>query len=108
MWSRLSLTEEEQLDVIIEKEWIEDSSSIGKNCLVGKLMMNKMENVEAMKNVFLKIWRIKNGVTIYKMGERLYLFHFEYQFEKDHVYQKQPWSFNKALLVLKMSMVDQS
>ncbi|XWS46291.1 hypothetical protein CRYUN_Cryun14cG0053000 [Craigia yunnanensis] len=55
MWSRLSFKEEEQSDVVIEKEWMEESSSVGKNYLVGKLMMNKMVNVEAMKNIFLKI-----------------------------------------------------
>ncbi|XWS50900.1 hypothetical protein CRYUN_Cryun12cG0129700 [Craigia yunnanensis] len=55
IWSKVSLIEEEQSDIIIEKEWIEDTSSMGKNCPIGKLMMNKMVNIEAMKNVFMKI-----------------------------------------------------
>ena len=55
IWSRLSLTKKEQFDIIIEKEWVEDISEVGKNCLLGKLLLLKAVNVEAMKNVFLKI-----------------------------------------------------
>ena len=100
MWSKLSLTEEEQADIVIEKDWIEDTVPMGKNCLLGKVLTNKRVNIEAMRNVFMKVWRVKYGVTVHEVGERLYLFLFEDQLEKDRVFQKQPWSFNKALIVL--------
>ena len=58
-------------------------------------------NIDAMRNVFLKIWRLKSVLTIKEAGERLFLFHFEDDLEKDRVFQKQPWSFNKSLLILK-------
>ena len=100
MWSKLSLTEEEQANIVIENEWIEDTSSMGKDCLLGKVLLNKPVNIEAMRNVFMKIWKVKYGVTVHEVGERLFIFHFKDQTEKDRVFQKQPWSFNKALIVL--------
>ncbi|XWS22384.1 hypothetical protein CRYUN_Cryun29cG0029300 [Craigia yunnanensis] len=55
MWSHLSLTEEEQNDIYVEKEWVGDGSEVDKKCLLGKLLLRKIANVEAMRNVFLKI-----------------------------------------------------
>ena len=57
--------------------------------------------MEAMKMVFVKLWRIKAGISIREVGERLFIFQFEDEVEKDCILQKQPWSFNKSLLVLK-------
>ena len=100
LWSRLSLTEEEQDVVAVEKEWVEDVSAVGNKCLLGKLLIRRNVNIEAMRNVFLKIWRLKSGMTIREVGERRFLFYFEDALEKDKVFQKQPWSFNKSLMVL--------
>ena len=101
MWNRLSLTEKEQLDVIVERDWMEDISEVGKNNLVCKLLLCKMVNVEAMKNVFRKIWRMSACLYIRKVGEHSFIFHFENLMDKERIIQKQPWSFNKSLLILK-------
>ena len=90
MWSKLSLAEEEQADIGIEKEWIKDTSSMGKDYLLGKVLSNKSVNIEVMRNVFMKIWRLKYDVTIHEVGECLFIFHFKDQTEKDRVFQKQP------------------
>ena len=57
-------------------------------------------NVEAMTNVFLKTWKISFGLTIREMGEILFVFYFGNELENDRVLKKQPWSFNKSMLVL--------
>ena len=90
MWRRFSLTEEEQTDVIIEKDWVEDLSEKSRNCLLGKLVMKKNVNMEAMKVVFTKLWKIREGMSVREVGERLFIFHFENVREKDRVLQKQP------------------
>ena len=74
MWSKFSLTEEEMSDVVIEKEWLEDMSVIGSHCLLGKILMRKNVNMEAMKTVFKKIWKLRSGVLVREVGERLFLF----------------------------------
>ena len=63
--------------------------------------MRKTVNVEAMKNVFIKIWKLTRGLSVREVGDRLYLFYFDDLLEKDRAFQKQPWSFNKSLLILK-------
>ena len=64
IWSHMSLTEEEKVDVFVEKEWVDDISLAGKKCLFKELMLRKMVNMKVMKNVFLKIWKISFGFTI--------------------------------------------
>ena len=101
LWSKLSLTEDEQSDDIVKKEWLDDQEEVKQNCLLGKLMTRKNVNVEAMNSVFIKIWKISYGLSIREVGDRLFLFHFEDILERDRILQKQPWSFNKSLMVLK-------
>ena len=55
LWSKFSLTEDEQSDVIVEQGWANDLTKVEKNCALGKILMRKTVNVEAMKNVFTKI-----------------------------------------------------
>ena len=76
MWSHLSLIDEEQTDVLVEKEWVNDASKISKRSLLGKLLIRKPMNVEVMKIVFMKIWKISSSLTIREVGERLSLFNF--------------------------------
>ena len=39
MWNRLSLTEEEQNEVVVEKEWVDDGAEVGNKCLLEKLLL---------------------------------------------------------------------
>ena len=101
MWNRLPLTEEEQAEVVVEKEWVEDLSEVGNKCLLGKLLLKRAINIEAIRNVSLKIWKITFGMTIREVEDRLFLLYFEDGLERDRVFQRQSWSFNNSLLVLK-------
>ena len=101
IWNKLTLTEEEQEDILVEKEWVEDISEAGKNCLLGKMLMRKPVNMEAMRSVFIKIWKVSAGLSIREIDDRIFIFRFGNGLEKEREIQKQPWSFNKSLLVLR-------
>ena len=101
LWSKFSLTEDEQSDIIVEQGWANDPTKVEKNCALGKILMRKTVNVEAMKNVFIKIWKLTGGLSVREVGDKLYLFYFDDPLEKDKALQKQPWSFNKSLMILK-------
>ena len=88
MWRQFSLTEEEQLEVAIAKEWVDDISEKSRYCLLGKIVMRKNVNMEAMKMVFVKLWKIKVGISIREVGKKLFIFQFEDEVEKDRVLQK--------------------
>ena len=66
LWRKLSLTEDELTKMVVEKDWLEKAKEVGKNCLVGKLVLNKRVNVGVMKNVLntcggsLLVWSLRN------------------------------------------------
>ena len=99
LWKKLSLTKDE-LTEVVEKDWLDEAREVGKNCLIRKLVLNKRVNLEAMKNVLSTIWKIFSSMVIKEVGERLFVFQFEDNMEKERVVMKQPWSFNKSLLIL--------
>ena len=45
LWGKLSLTEEELTEVCVEQDWLEEIKEVGKNCLIGKLLLNKRVNI---------------------------------------------------------------
>ncbi|XVF36777.1 hypothetical protein REPUB_Repub19eG0087700 [Reevesia pubescens] len=100
IWSKLSLTEREQMKVPIEVEWVEEAMARGHYCLVGKVLTKKLVNVEIMKMVLFKVWRLSKELRIKKIGDKTLVFQFEEALEKEKVLLKQPWSFNKSLVVL--------
>ena len=56
--------------------------------------------MEAMKNVLCNVWKSFFGMSIKEVRDRLYIFMFENQMEKERVLMRQPWTFNKSLMVL--------
>ena len=56
--------------------------------------------MEVMKNVLSTVWKISSGLTVNEVGPRLYVFQFQSNVEKERVLIKQPWYFNKSLLVI--------
>ena len=56
--------------------------------------------MEAMKNVLYNVWEISSDMSIKEVGNKLFVLDFENQMEKERVLMRQPWTFNKSLLVL--------
>ncbi|XWS58862.1 hypothetical protein CRYUN_Cryun08bG0071400 [Craigia yunnanensis] len=54
-----------------------------------------------MKTVLYKIWKLSSGLVIKEVGDRVVVFQFANIAEKDMVLVRQPWSFNKSLIVMK-------
>ena len=54
-----------------------------------------------MRNVFCKIWKLKRDLIIKEVEEKIYIFRFGNWVEKERVLFQQPWSFNKALMVIR-------
>ena len=55
LWEKLSLTDVEQNGIIVEGNWLDEAKEAGKHCLIGRIVLNKRINVEAMKNVLSTI-----------------------------------------------------
>ncbi|OMO68993.1 hypothetical protein CCACVL1_19721 [Corchorus capsularis] len=100
--SKMSLQEEGIPEkVIIDQDWIEEpEGALSWFSVIGKLLSKKRPNLEAMKTVLSKAWRVESGFQVKEVGNRLFVFQFEDELEKDRAMVNQPWSFNKALLTL--------
>ncbi|XVE98992.1 hypothetical protein REPUB_Repub03eG0157600 [Reevesia pubescens] len=79
----LSLIEEERISVHVEREWILESIDSCKLCLIGKLVSRKPVNKEAMHNVLFMIWKLQGQLQVTEVGERLFMFAFDDECEKD-------------------------
>ena len=90
LWRKFSLTEEEQIDVIVEKDWLEEVAEVGDNCLIGKMMLNKWVNVEAMKIVLRNVWKTSSVMSIRELGDRMFVLRFEDIMENERVLMRQP------------------
>ena len=51
--------------------------------------------------VFFKIWKLKKDLIIRRSMKKVYIFQFGSWVENEKILIQQPWSFNKALLVMK-------
>ena len=85
LWKKLSLTEDKQNDIVVKQNWVDETADARRNCLIGKVVMNKNINLEAMKMVLQKIWKIASGLVIKEVGDRVFVFQFEDAAEKDRV-----------------------
>ena len=84
----MSLTEEEQFEVVVEQDWVDEVKEVGKKCLLGKIVLNKRVNVEVMKNVLSTVWKITSGLTVKEVGSRLDVFQFQSNVEQEKVSMK--------------------
>lgn len=65
--------------------------------LLGRLLTNKSYNKAAFKSTMTSVWRIE----ISEVARDIYLFSFADVKELDRVLEREPWSFDYSLLVLK-------
>ena len=101
LWNKFSLTEYEKSKVLIDKAQIEEIIDARKNCFIGKLLTKRVINLEAMKSILYKIWKLVSGLDIKEDSDKVYVFQFNDEAEKDRVLVNQSWSFNKSLIVMK-------
>ncbi|XVF58583.1 hypothetical protein PTKIN_Ptkin07bG0077600 [Pterospermum kingtungense] len=99
MWRSLSLTEDEEIDIEAEDSLENESTSGGRNWLVGKLVTSRPFNKEAMMGTMKAIWKLNREVEIMTLEENLFLFKFQGKKDKARVLDGAPWTFDKHLLL---------
>jgi hypothetical protein len=93
MWGNFSLTEEEDVEIEIQKEAMEGMVSRGKSCLEGKLISDHFVSKEAIKSTLICWWKPFGQLTFKVLGENLFLIEFEHSKDKSRVLDWRPWIF---------------
>ena len=76
-WNKLSLTENELYEVIIDKNWVDDNAHARRNCLIGKMVIKRAINLEAMKTMLQKVWKLSSGMVIKEVYDQVFVFQLE-------------------------------
>ena len=86
-------------------KWEEDNEgeeiSALSLCVVGKLWTKRKFNSTAFINTIKKIWNPNKGMEAKEIDTNLYLFQFFHWKDLDRVVEREPWFFDKSVVVLK-------
>lgn len=100
MWGKFSLREEEQAGVSLETSEIVPLVTRGKDCLVGKLLADRIVPREYFKAPLRRAWRTAGAVTINVIGENMFIAEFEHASDKSRIMEGKPWLFDGNLVSL--------
>lgn len=99
LYAKLSIDEEDEGGIIVEDAVTEqDKDSF---VLIGRFLTERNINFKAMQNVLSTVWRPKEGVEIYDIGEMRYSFVFYHPMDVQKVVDGGPWAFEQGMLVYK-------
>lgn len=97
---QLTLSEGEQEGIHIEEGEISMMRAKVARSLVGRLGTEKRINREAFRSMMLRLWKPRGSVVFKEVQDRLWLFEFSNNFDKEKVLQGRPWLFDRFLLLL--------
>ncbi|TXG51459.1 hypothetical protein EZV62_023983 [Acer yangbiense] len=100
LYENLSLADEDGAIHEMSEEDQRDGEAEVDLCLVGKILSSKRVNREAFKNLIEQLWSPFGSVEIESMGLNIFMFHFNNQVERNRIWQRGPWYFDKSLIVL--------
>lgn len=85
----------------MDDDWANADLDLTGLFLIGKLILRKPFNIEAMRYAFKGAWHIDHYFELKEVGERLFLFTFKPHIDKAKLLICQPRSFNKALVAFR-------
>jgi hypothetical protein len=94
LWGNLTLTEDEDcLEINVQAEEFDTGATIGKTCVIGKLMVNHLVSKETIKNALILGWKLFGNASFKVLGENLFLIDFSDKRDKERVLSGRPWDF---------------
>jgi hypothetical protein len=100
LWANLSLAEEEDGELEIQKTEVKGAINRGQLCIIGQLLSERIVSKETIKDSLLGWWRIKGFSTFKILGGNLFLIEFEKASDKVRVLEGRPWVFEGNLFLV--------
>ena len=101
LWKKLTVTEEEEEDIILGSNSTEVAKEAGKNCIVTKVVTQRSVNVEALKKNMRMLWKPNKGLQVSEIEDNLFLAEFGDSRDKKKVMEMRPWSYEKQLVLIR-------
>lgn len=79
----------------------ENASRLSSLSLVGKILSKKLINLNLAQMIIKRVWFTKNHVKLEQISLNVFLFSFKIVEDRNRVWNKRPWSINKAHLILR-------
>jgi hypothetical protein len=95
LYRKISLTEGEQIGILVSEGDVSEAKLQGDRCLVGKIWNVKTVNKEAFKTILSRLWRTVGRVIFKEVQDNMWLFEFTDREDKKIVLARRPWSFNR-------------
>ncbi|TXG51202.1 hypothetical protein EZV62_023726 [Acer yangbiense] len=100
LYANLSLADEDgEVHDIPSGEIRDEEVAVGL-CLVGKILSSKKVNRDAFIHLIEQLWSPFGRVGIELVEVNVFLFKFNNQEERNRIWQRGPWYFDKSLIVL--------
>lgn len=98
LWSRFSLTEEEERGANVPRQ---KAATIHR--LTSCFFTKRVLSVDAMARTFKPLWKSIGELKIRDIGENILLFEFEDNLDIEHVLEFEPWSCDKNLVIFQQA-----
>lgn len=96
-----NLLEEEARGIQLELRDIQISYEECRRSLIGKVFGNKATNFIGLRNTLSGIWNTSKPFKIWELGNNLFQFTFELEYDKQKIFNGKPWVFDNQYLILK-------
>lgn len=101
LWGNLTLTEEEDgAEVEIQAGELDVGVTLGKACVVGKLIADHMVSKEIIRSDLMRWWKPEGNISFKILGENLFLIEFTDKRDKERVLEGRPWIFEGNLFLI--------
>jgi hypothetical protein len=81
-WEKFSLLEDEDTRVCLESSQLTPLVNRGKDCLIGKLVANRIIPKDFFRGPLLRAWKPEGMVSLWMIGDNLFLAELEFAWEK--------------------------
>jgi hypothetical protein len=101
LWGNLTLTEDEDcVEVDVQAKEFDTGATIGKTCVIGKLIVEHLVSKETIKDGLISWWKPFGDLVFKVLGENLFLIEFSDKRDKDRVLSGRPWAFESSLFLV--------
>ncbi|TXG46363.1 hypothetical protein EZV62_028135 [Acer yangbiense] len=100
LYENLSLVDEDGAVHEMAEDAQLDGVADVNHCLVGKVLSGKRVNTEAFRTLIEQLWSPFGAVNTELVGENIFMFYFNNQVDRDQIWQRGPWYFEKSLIAL--------